>query len=451
MELKRDIYRDLLAWKKRNSGHVLELRGARQVGKTFILDKFARENYSQYIYLNMVQPSGKRFLACYKEATAWKPGMPQKEHELQDAFRLFNADFKDTLDTIVVIDEIQESPEVFSLIRQFAREFTCHFVVTGSYLGKTLSREYFQPMGDLDILEMYSLTFREFLEAVRKADDYDSISLIGEDDHKKYDDLKRYYELYCKIGGYPSVVTKYFETGSIEEAQQEIQRIVQVFVDESEHHFKNILEMNVFEQTFAAIAQTMVREKKGSGNLIEELAEIVSRDDTSSIAKKSVSQAISWLYRSHIIGYCGQATECDPLNTSLNRRFYFMDLGIAKTFLDMSGADAATVRGLINENFVYIDLLKRSLNRELTWMQPMFGTYKNGEIDFFVRNLHTDKNYGVEVKAGRGSGKTAQQLLSDHQVEAVYYLKGDTYGGKEGRTLTVPIYLAGRLKFDYIG
>ena len=450
MELKRDIYQDLLTWKKDNSGHVLELRGARQVGKTFILDKFARENYSQYIYINMVQSSGRRFLACYKEATAWKPGMPQKEHELQEAFRLFDADFKDVLDTIVVIDEIQESPEVFSLIRQFAREFTCHFVVTGSYLGKTLSREYFQPMGDLDILEMYPLTFREFLEAVGKAADYDSISLTGESEHKEYDALKQYYELYCKIGGYPSVVTKYLETELIEEAQQEIQRIVQIFIDESEHHFKSILEMNVFEQTFAAIAQTMVREKKGSGNLIEELAGIVGRDDTSSITKKSISQAISWLYRSHIIGYCGQAAECDPLNTSMNRRFYFMDLGIAKAFLSMSGADAATVRGLLNENFVYIDLLKRSLRRELTWLQPMFGTYKNGEIDFFVRNLHTDQNYGVEVKTGRNAGKTAQQLLKDHKVEAVYFLKGDTYGGREDKMLTVPVYLAGRVEYNFI-
>ena len=53
MELKRDIYKDLLQWKQKNKGKVLELKGARQIGKTYILDKFGRENYATYIYINM--------------------------------------------------------------------------------------------------------------------------------------------------------------------------------------------------------------------------------------------------------------------------------------------------------------------------------------------------------------------------------------------------------------
>ena len=78
MELQRDIYKKLLNWKKRNNGKVLELKGARQTGKTFILDKFARENYNTYLYINMVQTSGAEFLECLDAATAWKPGMPRK-------------------------------------------------------------------------------------------------------------------------------------------------------------------------------------------------------------------------------------------------------------------------------------------------------------------------------------------------------------------------------------
>lgn len=54
MELQRDIYKDLLNWKKRDSGKVLELKGARQTGKTFILNKFAKENYKKNIYINLV-------------------------------------------------------------------------------------------------------------------------------------------------------------------------------------------------------------------------------------------------------------------------------------------------------------------------------------------------------------------------------------------------------------
>ena len=54
LELKRDIYKELIKWKESDTGHVLEVNGARQVGKTYILDKFAKENYTQYLYINMM-------------------------------------------------------------------------------------------------------------------------------------------------------------------------------------------------------------------------------------------------------------------------------------------------------------------------------------------------------------------------------------------------------------
>ena len=88
MELKRDIYKQLLDWKKRDSHKVLELRGARQVGKTYILNKFAQENYPIYLYINMVQTTGQEFLECLERATAWEPGMPRKERPLHEAMRL---------------------------------------------------------------------------------------------------------------------------------------------------------------------------------------------------------------------------------------------------------------------------------------------------------------------------------------------------------------------------
>lgn len=449
MELRRDIYEELLKWKKEDSGHVLELRGARQVGKTFIVDKFSRENYSAYLYINMVQTSGREFLACLEAATAWKPGTPRREHPLHDAFLLFDGKFQDKKSTIVVIDEIQESAKVYSLIRQFAREFACHFVVTGSYLGKTVSEEYFQPVGDLDIMTLYTMSFEEFLDALKKRDLAEGMDLYGGSPPQDYNEIKAWYEIYCQIGGYPAVVKKYIGTESIKDAENEIEKIIQVFINESEHYFKDIIEMNMFEQLFPAIAQTMIKEKKGSSDLITELSGIICKEDSGRITKKGINAAIGWLYRSHVIGFCGQAAECNPIEITMNRRFYFLDVGVCKYFLDMAGSDAATTRGIVNENFVYIDLLKRTMRRELTWSAPVFGTYKSGEIDFLVRNRMLDSNYGVEVKSGRSKGRTAQLLLEDHKVKAVYFLKGDTYGGIEGRKITIPVYLIQKVQFNF--
>ena len=87
-------------------------------------------------------------------------------------------------------------------------------------------------------------------------------------------------------------------------------------------------------------------------------------------------------------------------------------------------------------------------NREISGKSPIFGIYKDGEIDFMVKSNLNDCRYGIEVKAGRSIGKSANLLLENGRVDYLYLLKGDTYGGIEGKKRTVPIYLAGRVKFD---
>ena len=108
MELKRNIYKKLLAWKESNTGHVLELRGARQVGKTYILKKFGKENFSKMVYINMAETTGKNFLKCISIATEWEPGKPTEENPVRKALELYDSTFEDNKETVVIIDEIQE-------------------------------------------------------------------------------------------------------------------------------------------------------------------------------------------------------------------------------------------------------------------------------------------------------------------------------------------------------
>ncbi len=449
MELKRNIYYDLLRWKQRDSGKVLELKGARQTGKTFILDKFARENYKVYIYINMAQLSGKQFLACMEQASAWKPGEPRIEKALHEALGLFDSRFEDNEDTIIVIDEIQESTKVYSRIREFSREFVCHFVVAGSYLGKTLEKGYFLSAGDTENLTLNTLSFEEFVEAFGKRELYNGVDLLGSSNPEQYDELKEYYKIYCEIGGYPDVINCYMETQDTQECKRVLTQIIRTFIEESTRYLGGIQEMILLEQIFPAIAQLSAREKKEHGDFITDLSHIIYNGKSNRTMRKSISTVIDWLYRSDIIGYCDKANECDPVNESLYNHFYFMDVGVCKYFLDMAGADLPTLRGILSENFVYIEFLKRIRAFKMAGTAPMFGTYKEGEIDFLINSRENYKNYGVEVKAGKSEGKTAQQLLKDEKVEAVYFLKGDTYGGMADRKITVPIYLVGRIQFDY--
>lgn len=131
----------------------------------------------------------------------------------------------------------------------------------------------------------------------------------------------------------------------------------------------------------------MIKESKGSSDRISELSKIIFKDESDRITKKSVNQAIAWLYRSHIIGYCDRISECNLMDVSYHSRFYFRDIGVARHFLRIAGADQATVEGIINENFVYFYLERLIRERKLAGTSPHLVYIKVGKLTFLLEVL----------------------------------------------------------------
>lgn len=444
MYIKRQVYDKLIQWKNDASRTTLEVNGARQVGKTYIIDKFANENFKHVIYINLFELSGEQFIACYNKAMDWQPGQGARPvSPLHDAFKLFDEGFCDDEDTVIIIDEIQESAEIYNRIREFTRQFRCRFVVTGSYLGRIYEPEFRYSSGDVTKLQIYTLSFEEFLEAV---DAELFREYLGIQDSQKTDiheRLKAVYDVYCKIGGYPSVVQSYIRTKSIEAARAELVRIIDTFMNESIRYFTDILDTQVFTDIFLSICRILSREKKGleEDSISEELQKLVTRDYSSNISKAVCNRAISWLRFSGIIGFCAKITELDILDFKAGCRCYFMDLGLASYYLSRIGAAVSDVAGTINENYVYINLKKRQdFPEEIAFETPAFATYRGGEVDFVVKSLDDSLCYGVEVKAGKGTGNTVKKALDAGKINRLLYLKGDTKGGVEGKVITLPIY-----------
>ncbi len=449
VELKRDIYKRLVDWKKERTGKVLELSGARQVGKTFILKKFACENYKYSIYINMVEDTGKAFLKCLDTASSWEPGSQRIEKPIHRALELYDQNFEDTEDVLVIIDEIQDSSEVYGKIRSFAREFRCDFIVTGSYLGKTREKEFFQAAGDVNFLTMTTMTFPEFLDAFDRRHIYEEVSLFGESKHELYDELKAYFEVYLKIGGYPEAVKTYLEKRDVKECLKKIEEIIQVFIMESTKYFGDPLENEIFRKILSTVAIVLLKEKKGIKDLVTDFSKIIFKEESNKLSKKMINSAIGWLYLSHQIGYADKSIDCDYLNLVDNCRFYYRDVGLANYFLTHSGAEPNMIKGVLCENYVYLNLLERLAEHEIAGANPWFGTYErtSGELDFYCRSLLDYKNYGLEVKAGNNTARTANELLEAGKLDYIYNLK-DTYGAREGKKLAVPNYLAGRISFS---
>ena len=452
MELRRNIYIKLLAWKKENTGRVLELQGARQVGKTYILKKFGKENFSKMVYINMAENTGKNFLRCISIAMEWEPGKPMEETPIRKALELYDETFKDNKDTVVIIDEIQESAEIYNQIRTLAREFQAYVIVTGSYLGRTMEPDFFLPAGDMDHMVMESMTFDEFLDVFDERELYEKIDLYGKGRTEDYKKLMEYYEIYQKIGGYPAVVACYAEYRDLNKCMGLIGDLINVFADESKRYFEDIIDINMFQKLFNAIALLMMQEKQGIRDLTAELSKIAYQEESGRTTKKMINHAISWLQESHIIGYASKAVDCDYKQIKDNSRYYFLDMGIAYYFLSRTGAPYDVMKGLLAENFVYLVLRRRIENtHEIAGLVPWFASYEKikGELDFYVRSLVDYKNYGVEVKSTDASAKTARKLLEDGKLDYLYLLKGETMGGiADGRIFTVQLCLADRIAFE---
>lgn len=238
--------------------------------------------------------------------------------------------------------------------------------------------------------------------------------------------------------------------GYLQDCQGELLKIIRLFTNESRRYFEDILDDAAYENLFLAVARILAKEKKGfdENSFSEELQGIVVRDYSSNITKASVNRAIDWLYSSGIIGFAGKLPECSILDFKAKARCYFMDIGLANYFLTKAGVPKTTVAGIINENFVYLDLRRRITHpSEIALETPAFATLGNGEIDFYVKELASEKTYAVEVKSGKNSGRTVIEALEKKKADYVLYAKGNTYGGKSDHTITIPIYGISKFKF----
>ncbi len=174
----------------------------------------------------------------------------------------------------------------------------------------------------------------------------------------------------------------------------------------------------------------------------------MAKDYSSNLGKASVNRAMDWLYSSGIIGFAGKIINCSILDFRAKARCYFMDVGLTSFFLKQIGCGDSDISGIVNENFVYLDLKRRSGRLgELAFEMPAFATWGKGELDFYTKSLETGKTYVIEVKSGNNSAKTAMEALKKGKADYLLMAKGNTHGGIADRVYTVPVY--GISKFEF--
>lgn len=209
--MERTITQQLISWKQKNNRKPLILNGARQVGKTWVLRQFAHQEYSKEAYI-----------VCRKnELLRQLFSQDYNSDRLLRGLKAISGVDITPGDTLIILDEVQDIPEALESLKYFCEDLPdYHIAVAGSLLGISLHSGISFPVGKVNMLNLYPMSFEEFLlakgenEAARLItdQDHDITNIL----HEKYIDLLRQYYY---VGGMPEAVLKYVETGALNEVR----------------------------------------------------------------------------------------------------------------------------------------------------------------------------------------------------------------------------------------
>lgn len=213
-DMKRDLYSALTDWKQSEFRKPLILKGARQVGKTYLLKEFGRKEFESTAYLNF-------------ERDPALSGLFHGRLDPGDLVRKLSIYLEMPIQpgrTLIIFDEVQDAPEAIGSLKYFQEEAPeYHVVAAGSLLGLLLNKPTAFPVGKTAFFELFPLTFGEFLEALGKGelrrliDDKADFEPLDEVFHRELVDwLKRYYF----VGGMPEAVARFAETRDLARARE---------------------------------------------------------------------------------------------------------------------------------------------------------------------------------------------------------------------------------------
>ena len=264
-ELKRKFYDKLMQWKNARHKDCLLVKGARQIGKTFIIEKFGREQYESFIEFNFIldPDAGSLFDGSLKSDDLYR------KISAYDATRRILPGR-----TLIFLDEIQECANARTALKSFAIDGRCDVIASGSLLGikyknkKNRDRREPKsiPVGYERQLTMHSLDFEEFLwargiteEAVAVLKGYcDRREIVPEAVNRRYSDLLREYMI---VGGMPTVVKAYVEAGDFGPVQEEQEKILASYVDDI-HKYADTTDIPKIEACYRAIPRLLAKENR---------------------------------------------------------------------------------------------------------------------------------------------------------------------------------------------
>lgn len=244
------------------------------------------------------------------------------------------------------------------------------------------------------------------------------------------------------------MVRTYLETGEEENCYKEIQSVFERLSEESASYFQDAKCAMVFQNVYKAAFMAMAKEKKGTSSKdIRQLTDFIRDDTDEHVSRREINDAISWLKFSKILGSCDLYNQGNVADLLSERRFYFLDCGLARYLARQTPLNNETVEGILAENFAYTELYRLYKENKLKGDKPCCSVYKEFELDFMLVDRN-DRRYGIEVKSESSAKHRSLDQYLEHDFIDEAYLAQITRGGTGRQIRSIPIYTVG-CRFPY--
>ena len=440
--LERKITKVLLDWKNNTiiKKKALIIEGLRQIGKTFIVKQFAKENYENQIYINFKNNDDLK--SVFEENL-------NVDRILMDLSAKMPNIKLIPYKTIIIFDEIQECANARASIKAFVEDGRYDIIATGSLLGiKGYNKKKGKgvPTGSEHIIYMYPLDFEEFLWA--KGISKDVINYLKECFNNKeqiskavHESMIRYFKEYICVGGLPEAVNIFLKTGDMNQVYNEQRDILEEYKDDFGKHLDANENEEVDEFLLARIEEVF-------DSIPNQLAKENKKFQYSKIKIKGRSadyrEAIQWLIDAGIVIPCYNLSTLEsPLEgNKIDNVFklYMRDSGLFVSMLEKGTAgeilsgNLGIYKGAIYENIIADAFAK--MDRKLYYFHKDSGL----EIDFITK--YEGNITLIEVKSTTGKTKSASTILNDKNYNINHCIKFGEYNiGFTNNILTLPYYL----------
>lgn len=425
----REALDSLKKWKESEYRKPLILKGARQVGKTWLMKEFGDSYEKGYVYFNFDEEDELKSIF----------EVNKNPNRIIELLSLIAEKKIEPENTLIIFDEIQECSSALNSLKYFNEKCNeYHIIAAGSLLGTLLAQSKSYPVGKVNILNIYPLNFEEYLEATDSAlftyyKEIKKDQVIEEIFHNKLLDA---YNNYLIIGGMPECVSSWIKDKDPEKIKRIQNELIQIYENDFSKHNGKVNSGRLLMVFRSIVTQLSKANEKYIYGAVREGGR--ARD---------FEEAIEWLVSAGMLNRIYNVSKIEhplPAFDKLNHfKLFLFDTGLLK---QMAGIDNSAIllkmnyqfKGPLIENYV-LQQLKGKFD-----VEPRYYSDKNSELDFLIQ-------YGtdiipIEVKAGNDKiAPSFKKYIAENHPKYAIRLSKMGYR-KDGEVINIPLYLVGKIK-----